>query len=186
MLHHNRWKWMSRRTDKDVQTRFDAIALPHRTEAQIAGRAGTAAKVRRIALATWSAGMSRMHRWWPRRHTGLWHGRQGRALATSMTAAIGLSGAQRQGLVGPKSPTAGVPSAAATWRRPESFETAASAAARARIALRRSGPVRSRMSPRPGGAISAAKSFSPGPPITHIRLPSPARRWARSAEWALG
>jgi hypothetical protein len=64
-------KWLSRRTDTGVRARFAAIALPHRTEGQIAGRAGTAAKVRRIVLATWSAGMSRMHRWWPRRHTGL-------------------------------------------------------------------------------------------------------------------
>ncbi len=47
----------------------------------------------------------------------------GSLLAVSITAAIGLSGAQCQGLVGPKIPTAAVPSAAATWRRPESLET---------------------------------------------------------------
>ena len=44
-----------------------------------------------------------------------------------MVAASGLSGAQCQGLVGPKIPIEGVPSAAATCRRPESFETAAAA-----------------------------------------------------------
>ncbi len=79
-----------------------------------------------------------MHRWWTSRQTGLWQGRQGSAIGASITAAIGLSGAQCHGLVGPKMPTAGVPMAAATCRRPESFDTAAWAAASARMALRRS------------------------------------------------
>ena len=53
-------------------------------------------------------------------------GRAGRAssLAVSIIAASGLSGAQCQGLVGPKMPIVGVPSAAATCSRPESFDTA--------------------------------------------------------------
>ena len=42
-----------------------------------------------------------------------------------MMAASGLSGAQCHGLVGPKMPMVGVPIAAATCTRPESFDTAA-------------------------------------------------------------
>ncbi len=59
------------------------------------------------------------------RQVGLWQGRQGTSVVVSMTAASGLSGAQCHGLVGPKMPTVGVPMAAETWTRPESFDTQA-------------------------------------------------------------
>ncbi len=49
----------------------------------------------------------------------MWHGRHGTLVVVSMVAASGLSGAQCQGLVGPKMPTVGVPMAAETWTRPE-------------------------------------------------------------------
>ena len=81
------------------------------------------------------------------RQIGMWHGWQSSFSAVCVTtAAMGLSGAQCHGLVGPKMPIVGVPSAAATCSRPESFDTATFAAASARIALRRSVPVRSRVS----------------------------------------
>ena len=69
---------------------------------------------RSTAGSTWAAGMSRMQRWWTRRQVGLWQGRQGTSVSVSIVAASGLSGAQCQGLVGPKMPTVGVPMAAAT------------------------------------------------------------------------
>ena len=65
--------------------------------------------VRRIAVATRSTEMSRMQRWCPSRQTGLWQGRHANVSVVSTTAAIGLSGAQCQALVGPKIPMAGVP-----------------------------------------------------------------------------
>src|SRR6202043_237047 len=97
-----------------------------------------AASARRVAAKTSSGSMSRMQRWWPSRQVGLWQGRHSRTLLVSIVAASGLSGAQCQGLVGPKIPIECVPSAAATWRRPESLETAAEADASARMASRRS------------------------------------------------
>ena len=62
----------------------------------------------------------------------------------SSTAASGLSGAQCHGLVGPNTAIAGRPSAAAMCISPESLDTAASAQDSARMASRRSWPVRSR------------------------------------------
>src|SRR6202040_1683463 len=97
----------------------------------------TAASARRVAAKTSSAPMSRMQRWWPSRQTGLWQGRQSSTLLVSIVAASGLSGAQCQGLVGPKMPIEGVPSAAATCNRPESLDTPAEADASARMASRR-------------------------------------------------
>ena len=62
----------------------------------------------------------------------------------SRIAAIGLSGFQCQGLVGPKIAIVGVPIAADTCMSPELLVTEISAAASARIALRKSELVKSR------------------------------------------
>src|SRR3954463_184887 len=102
-----------------------------------------------------------------------------------MRGASGLSGAQCHGLVGPKIPIDGVPSAAATWSRPESFDTATSAAASPRIALRKSAPVRSRTWPCPA-PISAASAVSPGPPSTITENPCATSLLAVAANWLAG
>ena len=109
-------------------------------------------------------------------------GTAGSRVASSVctVAAIGLSGAQCHGLVGPKMPIVGVPSAAATCSSPESFETATSEAASARIALRRSVPVRSRASGPASAMISAASGFSSGPPSTQTAMPCCGQRAARA------
>ena len=65
----------------------------------------------------------------------------------------------------------GVPIAAATCIRPESFEIATPAAAIARMPLRKSLPVRSRTRGPPAATISAASAFSPGPPTTQTSRP---------------
>src|SRR5664280_2455496 len=90
----------------------------------------------------------------------------------SRMAAIGLSGFQGHGLVGPKIATVGVPIAADTCISPESLVTATSAAASARIALRRSGPVRSRTRCPAVSAIRFARGVSFGPPKTQTDAPS--------------
>ena len=127
------------------------------------------------------AGISRMQRWCCMRQVGLWQGRHGTSVLVSITAASGLSGAQCHGLVGPKMPTVGVPIAAATCTSPESLETRRSAAASARMALRRSSPVRSR-APAPAAAtILRPAAFSPGPPSTQTSRPCAARACAASA-----
>ena len=122
--------------------------------------AATAASARRVAAKTSSGPMSRMQRWWPSRQIGLWQGRQSSALLVSIVAASGLSGAQCQGLVGPKMPIDGVPSAAATWSRPESLETAA--APTPAPGWRRAGRARSGRGRRLSPTISAASGFLVG------------------------
>ena len=80
------------------------------------------------------------------RHCPAWHGssvahRSGSAPELPST---GLSGFQCHGLVGPKMPIVGVPSAAATCIRPESLEIATFGRGKRENPLRRSVPVRSR------------------------------------------
>src|SRR5450631_4295737 len=87
-------------------------------------------------------------------------------------AAIGLSGFQCHGLVGPKIAIVGVPIAAETCIRPESLVTEILAVASARIALRRSLLVRSRTRGPPASAIFAASAVSLGPPKTQMDAPS--------------
>src|ERR1041385_1685028 len=98
--------------------------------------------------------------------------RASRSPGGSRIAATGLSGFQCHGLVGPKIATVGVPIAAETCIRPESLVTATSAAAIARMALRRSGPVRSRVRPRAACTMSLAIWVSFGPPSTQTAAPS--------------
>ena len=89
--------------------RFDEYAV-RPADAASYRAAGPRRSARCVAARTSSGAMSRMQRWWTRRQTGLWQGRQGRSLDVSIVAASGLSGAQCQGLVGPKMPIEGVPS----------------------------------------------------------------------------
>ena len=103
-----------------------------------------------------------------------------------MVAASGLRGAQCQGLVGPKIPTVGVPIAAATCTRPESFDTAAVASFSARMALRRSFEVRSRAWGPASRTISAASGLSCGLPSTQTAIPAPVRLRASSAKYSTG
>ena len=91
----------------------------------------------------------------------------------SRIAAIGLSGFQCHGLVGPKMAIVGVPIAADTCIKPESLVTEMSAAASARIALRKSLLVRSRTRlPRPRRFVWRA------PSRLGRRAPRPKRRLA--------
>ena len=130
----------------------------------VRGRGGTARGARPDS--TCAAGMSRMQRWWTSRQVGLWQGRQGTSVAVSITAASGLSGAQCQGLVGPKMPTVGVPMAAATWNEAGIVRHAGAGGFSARMALRRSGDGQVARARAGGGAISAASGVSAGPPST--------------------
>src|SRR6185312_7519950 len=82
------------------------------------------------AIATTSvAAMSRMQRCAFMVQTGRWHGWHGTTVLVCTVAARPFSGAQRWGLVGPKIPMVGVPSAAAICIRPESLDIATLAAA---------------------------------------------------------
>ena len=117
------------------------------------------------------------------RQTGLWQGRQGKLACRSCTTpASGLSGAQCQGLVGPKMPMVGVPIAAATCSRPELFDIASSAAASARMALRRSVPGEVAHAPDCLGGDFAA----PGPSRRGRRPPRPRRPRGRSCAASVG
>src|SRR6187401_2937050 len=106
-----------------------------------------------------------------RRQVGWWHGRHGTFDSVSIVAASGFSGAQCQGLVGPKMPMVGVPIAAETCWRPESFVTQAAATLSAKIALRRSDDVRSRAAGPAILTISVAKGVSASLPRTQTVRP---------------
>ena len=127
-----------------------------------------------------------MQRWCSIRQVGLWHGRHSTTLRVSMVAASGLSGAQCHGLVGPKMPTVGVPIAADTCTRPESFDTVAVASFMARIALRRSFELRSSACGPASRTICTARGLSCGLPSTHTDIPALARLRASSAKCSTG
>ena len=91
-------------------------------------------------------------------------------------AASGLSGAQCHGLVGPKIPTVGVPSAAATCSRPELLDTAAEAAAERQngVAQVRAGEI----------AGAGCRRRSPAPGLFRRDRPAPRPRSRRPAAGA--